>query len=204
MARYGCTVEWSRGSAAFTDLQYSRAHTWRFDGGAVVPGSSSPHSVACLSPIRRRRPGGGAGRLCLQLPHVWSPSLAAAEGYVVDSYNDAAEAQMGPIGFGRQGITDIVLRPQVDASARAPMKRRCRGPAPRGARALLHRQLSCAARAGGRQLADRLSMARRGSPPLLRTCAWNWRTRCGTTRAWPPQPDYRLGMAFFVYVGMTG
>jgi organic hydroperoxide reductase OsmC/OhrA len=52
---------------------------------------------------------------------LWFLSLAAAEGYVVDSYSDTAEAQMGPIGFGRQGITDIVLRPQVVFSgARRP------------------------------------------------------------------------------------
>jgi hypothetical protein len=34
MATYGCTVEWSRGAAAFTDRKYGRAHSWRFDGGA--------------------------------------------------------------------------------------------------------------------------------------------------------------------------
>lgn len=27
---HGCTVEWSRQGAAFTDLRYSRAHAWRF------------------------------------------------------------------------------------------------------------------------------------------------------------------------------
>ena len=36
MAAYECSVEWSRGNATFTDLQYSRAHEWSFDGGAVV------------------------------------------------------------------------------------------------------------------------------------------------------------------------
>lgn len=40
MADYGCTVEWRRGDAPFVDGRYSRAHRWRFDGGAQVPGSS--------------------------------------------------------------------------------------------------------------------------------------------------------------------
>jgi organic hydroperoxide reductase OsmC/OhrA len=44
---------------------------------------------------------------------LWFLSLAAAEGYVVDSYTDAAEAQLGPVGPGRRAITDVVLRPQV-------------------------------------------------------------------------------------------
>jgi hypothetical protein len=36
MAQFTAIVEWSRGDDAFTDKRYSRAHTWRFDGGAVV------------------------------------------------------------------------------------------------------------------------------------------------------------------------
>ena len=114
MARYGCTVEWSRGGAAFTDLQYSRAHTWRFDGGAVVPGSSSPHSVRVpFSDPAAVDPEEALAASVSSCHMLWFLSLAAAEGYVVDSYCDTAEAQMGPIGFGRQAITDIVLRPQV-------------------------------------------------------------------------------------------
>ena len=43
---YRATVSWKRdGGAAFTDQRYSRGHTWSFDGGITVPGSSSPHSV---------------------------------------------------------------------------------------------------------------------------------------------------------------
>jgi organic hydroperoxide reductase OsmC/OhrA len=114
MATYGCSVEWSRGDAAFTDLQYSRAHTWRFDGGAVVPGSSSPHSVRLpFSDPAAVDPEEALVASVSSCHMLWFLSLAAAEGYVVDSYQDAAEAQMGPIGFGRQGITDIVLHPQV-------------------------------------------------------------------------------------------
>ena len=36
-------VHWEREGAAFTDKRYSRARTWRFDGGQVVPASASPH-----------------------------------------------------------------------------------------------------------------------------------------------------------------
>ncbi|HEY9026370.1 MAG TPA: OsmC family peroxiredoxin, partial [Burkholderiaceae bacterium] len=34
-------VRWHVGSDDFLGKRYSRAHTWTFDGGAVVPGSSS-------------------------------------------------------------------------------------------------------------------------------------------------------------------
>ena len=114
MATYGCTVEWSRGDAAFTDLRYSRAHEWRFDGGAVVRGSSSPHSVKLpFSDPAAVDPEEALVASVSSCHMLWFLSLAAEQGYVVDSYADAAEAQLGPIGFGRQGITDIVLRPRV-------------------------------------------------------------------------------------------
>ena len=43
--KHVATVEWARGDALFSDRRYARAHRWRFDGGAVVPASSSPHVV---------------------------------------------------------------------------------------------------------------------------------------------------------------
>jgi hypothetical protein len=45
MSEHVATIEWSRGDQAFADNRYSRAHDWRFDGGAVVRGSSAPTSV---------------------------------------------------------------------------------------------------------------------------------------------------------------
>ena len=46
MAIYTSTVTWRRSdSEDFTDNKYSRRHEWEFDGGAVVPASSSPHIV---------------------------------------------------------------------------------------------------------------------------------------------------------------
>src|SRR5690606_26013970 len=39
------TVSWQRNGGLFADNRYSRAHEWRFDGGAVVRASSSPHIV---------------------------------------------------------------------------------------------------------------------------------------------------------------
>lgn len=117
MAQHGCVVEWSRGDAAFTDGRYSRAHEWHFDGGAVVRGSSSPHSVRVpLSDPAAVDPEEALVAAASSCHMLWFLALAAEQGYVVDGYRDAAEAQMGPIGFGRQAIVAIVLRPQVTFS----------------------------------------------------------------------------------------
>ena len=46
MSTYTATIRWVRKpDERFTDGKYSRAHEWAFDGGAVVPASSSPSVV---------------------------------------------------------------------------------------------------------------------------------------------------------------
>jgi len=47
MSTYTATVRWSckESREGFAKGQYSRAHEWGFDGGAVVPASASPHIV---------------------------------------------------------------------------------------------------------------------------------------------------------------
>jgi hypothetical protein len=45
MSKIKATILWQRDGAAFTDNRYSRGHRWQFDGGTVVPASSSPHVV---------------------------------------------------------------------------------------------------------------------------------------------------------------
>jgi organic hydroperoxide reductase OsmC/OhrA len=84
----------------------------------VVSASSSPHSVrvpwsdpAAVDPEEALVASASSCHM------LWFLSLAAEQGYVIDSYSDAAEAQMGPIGFGRQGILAIVLHPRVTFSA---------------------------------------------------------------------------------------
>ncbi|MEZ8483494.1 OsmC family protein [Vibrio splendidus] len=46
MSEYGAVIRWQKAEdEAFSDNQYSRGHTWEFDGGITVPASSSPHVV---------------------------------------------------------------------------------------------------------------------------------------------------------------
>jgi organic hydroperoxide reductase OsmC/OhrA len=118
MSSHTCTVHWQRAPEAdFAGGRYSRGHEWRFDGGAVVRGSSSPLNV----PLPWSDPAGvdpeealvAAVSSCHMLWFLW---FAAKEGYVVDRYEDAAEGRMGSIGGGRQAFTEIVLRPRLGFS----------------------------------------------------------------------------------------
>lgn len=114
MAEYGATVSWSRGDARFTDNRYSRAHTWRFDGGVEVPASSSPLHV--------RLPFSSAEAVDPEEAFVASLSschmlgflyFAAKRGFVVESYEDRAVGVMGRNAVGREAITRVTLRPAV-------------------------------------------------------------------------------------------
>jgi organic hydroperoxide reductase OsmC/OhrA len=122
MATHRASILWERGaSAAFTDNRYSRAHRWEFDGGAVVPASSSPAVV----PVPLSDPAGvdpeEAFVASLSSCHMlWFLFYAAKGGFVVDSYRDAAEGHMEKTADGSQWMARVVLRPELRFSGAAP------------------------------------------------------------------------------------
>jgi organic hydroperoxide reductase OsmC/OhrA len=118
MSEYTAEILWQRGEQAFTDNRYSRAHRWRFDGGADVPGSSSPHSV----PLPLSDPAGvdpeEAFVAALSSCHMlWFLSIAAKRGFRVDCYRDLAVGTLGQNSQHQWCMTAVTLRPQVDFSA---------------------------------------------------------------------------------------
>lgn len=112
---YTATVAWRRAAdAKFTDNRYPRAHEWRFDGGTVVPASSSPQvvpvpqsSAAAVDPEEAFVASLAACHMLFFLYH------AAKRGYVVDRYEDAAVGTMGRNAEGRTAMLKVVLRPGV-------------------------------------------------------------------------------------------
>jgi organic hydroperoxide reductase OsmC/OhrA len=106
----------------FTDKRYSRAHEWRFDGGAMVPASSSPHVV----PLPHSDPAAvdpeEAFVASLSSCHMlWFLSHAAKDGWVVDEYADEAAGVMSRNADGRMAMTRVTLRPVVTfGGGRAP------------------------------------------------------------------------------------
>lgn len=117
MSEYVATVEWQRNGAKFTDNRYSRAHSWRFDGGVTVPASSSPHAVpAPLSDPNGVDPEEAFVAAVSSCHMLWVLSLAAKEGFVVDRYSDNAVGFMEKNAQGKLAITRIVLRPKISFS----------------------------------------------------------------------------------------
>src|SRR6185295_16507094 len=92
MGTYVATVSWSRGSQVFTDGKYSRAHTWRFDGGVEVAGSSSPHVVKPpLSDPAAVDPEEAFIASLSSCHMLFFLDFARRAGFLIDAYEDNAE-----------------------------------------------------------------------------------------------------------------
>lgn len=114
IGRHNATTRWERGDAPFVDGRYSRAHTWSFDGGTVVPASSSPHVVPRPMSVDAAVDPEEAFVASLSACHMlWFLSLAAKAGFVVDRYEDDAEGVMTRAESGFTAITQVSLRPVV-------------------------------------------------------------------------------------------
>jgi organic hydroperoxide reductase OsmC/OhrA len=121
MSIHTATIRWSRDGATYTNGRYSRAHEWAFDGGAVVPASSSPHVV----PVPMSDPAGvdpeEAFVASLSSCHMlFFLDFARRAGFVVDSYVDAAEGVMEKGPDARMWMARVTLRPQIAWSGEGP------------------------------------------------------------------------------------
>ena len=111
---YTAAVSWKRGDAVFTDMRFSRAHLWSFDGGVTVPGSSSPHSVRVpfsrADAVDPEEAFVAALSSCHMLTFLY---LAAKQGLVVDSYDDEAVGVMTKNERGKLFVSKVALRPRI-------------------------------------------------------------------------------------------
>jgi organic hydroperoxide reductase OsmC/OhrA len=112
---YTATVSWQRsGDAKFTDNRYSRAHEWKFDGGTVVPASSSPAVVPVpMSNAAAVDPEEGFVAALAACHMLFFLFHAAKKGFVIDQYEDAAAGTMGKNAEGRTAMLKVTLRPRV-------------------------------------------------------------------------------------------
>ncbi|MFJ4290316.1 OsmC family protein [Cupriavidus sp. NPDC089707] len=117
MSVYTAEVLWQRDGQDFTGNRYSRRHVLRFDGGAEVPGSSSPHVVPLpMSDASAVDPEEMFIASLSSCHMLWFLSLAAKQRFVVDRYVDAATGVMEKNREGQMAMTVVTLRPQVTFS----------------------------------------------------------------------------------------
>ena len=123
MSTYTATVRWhSRESnEGFAKGQYSRAHEWAFDGGAVVPASASPHIVpAPWSDAAGVDPEEAFVASLSSCHMLFFLELSRRAGFTIDNYVDAAEGVLEQNTEGKMAMTKVTLRPQVAWAGDAP------------------------------------------------------------------------------------
>jgi len=117
---HGAVVSWTlRPDDDFAAGAYSRAHNIAFDGGAVVPASSSPSVVPKWSDPAAVDPEEMVIAALSSCHMLWFLDLARRDGWVVESYQDAAEGVMGKID-GKTAIAKVILKPRLTFRGDAP------------------------------------------------------------------------------------
>jgi len=122
MSTYTATIRWTRKAEGdFAKGQYSRAHQWAFDGGAVVPASPSPHIVpAPWSDTAGVDPEEAFVASLSSCHMLFFLDFARRGGFVVDSYVDDAEGVLEKRADGKMAMTRVTLRPRVSWAGDAP------------------------------------------------------------------------------------
>ena len=122
MATHHATIRWSASPGEdYAKGQYSRAHEWRFDGGAVVPASASPHVVpAPWSDAAGVDPEEAFVASLSSCHMLFFLDFARRAGFVADSYVDEAEGVMEKGADGRMWMSRVTLRPRAEWSGEAP------------------------------------------------------------------------------------
>lgn len=121
MAAHFADLEWTlKPGEDFLKGRYSRAHTLRFDGGAEIPASASPHVVgkwADESAVDPEELLVAALSNCHMLTFLHKARLA---GFVATAYRDHAEGVMEEVSPGRQAVTRVTLKPQIEWEGAGP------------------------------------------------------------------------------------
>lgn len=114
MSTHNARISWERGSGEFLKGQYSREHTWTFDGGASIAASASPSVVpapysnpALVDPEEAFVASIAS---CHMLTFLY---LASRAGFTVEGYRDEAVGTMTRTEKGVPWVSSVALRPAI-------------------------------------------------------------------------------------------
>jgi organic hydroperoxide reductase OsmC/OhrA len=114
MSKHLAKIEWQRSGPNFSKGQYSREHTWTFDGNITVAASASPDVVpapwsnpAAVDPEEALV---AAIASCHMLTFVF---VAMKAGFQVESYEDEAVGELTKNEQGIPWVSKTTLHPKI-------------------------------------------------------------------------------------------
>lgn len=114
MSEHKAAITWKRTSEEFLKGNYSREHTWSFDGGFTMPASPAPSVV----PVPYSNPAHvdpeeafvASISSCHMLTFLY---VASRQGFQIDSYADAAVGTMTKNEKGVPWMNLVTLAPVI-------------------------------------------------------------------------------------------
>jgi organic hydroperoxide reductase OsmC/OhrA len=114
MSEHRALIRWKRAGPDFLKGQYSREHTWTFDGGVTVPASPSPSVVPAPysnpAHVDPEEAFVAAISSCHMLTYLF---VAQRQGFQVDSYDDEAVGIMTKNDQGVPWVSSVTLSPKI-------------------------------------------------------------------------------------------
>jgi organic hydroperoxide reductase OsmC/OhrA len=112
---YTVKILWNKNTdEKFTDRKYSRRHQWILDGGMEILASSSPQVVPLPMSDAAAVDPEEAFLAALSSCHMlFFLSIAAAQNFIVEKYEDNAEGIMEKIESGEMAMTSVTLKPTI-------------------------------------------------------------------------------------------
>jgi len=114
MSEHKALVSWTCTGPDFLKGEYSREHTWQFDGGVTVPASASPTVVAVPysnpAHVDPEEAFVAAVSSCHMLTYLY---LASRQGFQIDSYRDEAVGVMTKNERRVPWVSSITLNPHI-------------------------------------------------------------------------------------------
>jgi organic hydroperoxide reductase OsmC/OhrA len=121
MSEHRAHIRWQHDGGDFLKRQYSRVHSWTFDGGVTVPASAAPANVPApysdASNVDPEEAYVAAISSCHMLVFLF---LAAKEGIDVRSYEDEAVGRMTQTERGVTWVSHVDLHPRVAYADASP------------------------------------------------------------------------------------
>lgn len=122
MSKHFATIRWfASPGEEFSKGQYSRGHSWNFDGLTNVAASASPHIVpmpwANPDAVDPEEAFVASAASCHMLFFL---DFSRRAGLIITGYDDEAEGLMEKGADGKMRITRITLRPKIVWSGDAP------------------------------------------------------------------------------------
>jgi organic hydroperoxide reductase OsmC/OhrA len=114
MSEHRATISWTRQGPDFLRGQYSREHTWTFDGGVRVAASPSPSEVPApwsnAANVDPEEAYVAAISSCHMLTFLY---VAYQQGFLVESYHDEAVGVMTRGDTGTRWVSLVTLHPRI-------------------------------------------------------------------------------------------